>query len=122
MPTTALTITDSPNRYAGNHKALTVAAADVANGNHIVVPTAGELLLIARNSGASTRTITIPSQPDAGTGRTADITAQNITAGQTLIFRLAETGWKDSNNQILVSANHAEVLFGVINLANEVLT
>jgi hypothetical protein len=123
MPTTALTITESPNRYAGNDKVVAMVAADVANGNHFLVTNNAELLVFAHNAGASTRTITITSQPDATSGRLANVVAENILAGEYKTYRLAYTGWANpSDNKILISASHAEVKLGAVNLSAEVTT
>jgi hypothetical protein len=95
--------------------ALTWTAADTT-GNTFVMST-GRMLLLARNSGASTRTIAVASSPDPF-NREADIPATNIAAG--VIFgRIFEPrGWEQTlgGKDLLVTANHAEVLFLAIPL------
>lgn len=73
------------------------------------------VLLIFRNSGASTRTITIASSFDAY-GRKADISAVNITAG-TIYGRFLEPhGWEqtEGGRNLSITCNHAEVLIAAI--------
>lgn len=112
MPETALTRTTAPGKFSQTGTALTMAAADVPNGNKF---TGGQdLLVVAHNTGGSTRTITITSVADPVTGRTGSVTAQNIAAGEIRIFRLANFGWANSAGEIIISANNAEVKFGVV--------
>lgn len=122
MPTNEITVTKSPNRYAGNSKVLTTEAADAANSNHFAFPDNGELVLFVHNTGGSARTITIASQADANTGRKADITALSMAAGERRVFRFAAAGWRDSNGQLVVTGSHADLVMGAIDLSDEVLT
>jgi hypothetical protein len=120
MPTTALTPVDSPNRYAGNSAILTMAAGDVANGNHFAA--GDDSGVFVHNTNAGAQTLTIISQPDPISGRLATITALSLAADQYRFFRLAKSGWADVDSEILISASHADVKIGIINLATEVLT
>jgi hypothetical protein len=118
MPATALTQTSAPHKYSQTGAVVTMAAADVANGNKISDATR-DMLVIARNSGASARTVTITSEPLSDFQRTGDVNAQSLAAGEIRIFRLTKNGWADeTTNEILLSANHAEVLFGVVDLTD----
>ena len=94
---------------------LTWTAADTT-GNTISFP-GSRVLVIFRNSGASTRTVTVPSSYDPY-GRKADIPATNIGAG--VIFgRIFEPrGWEQTlgGRNIEFTANHAEVLVAAIAL------
>lgn len=94
---------------------LTWTAADTT-GNSVVMP-GSRVLLLFRNSGASTRTVTVPSSYDPY-GRKADIPATNIGAG--VIFgRIFEPrGWEQTlgGRNIEFTANHAEVLVAAIAL------
>ena len=92
----------------------TLTAADVANGNKFT--TSNDVLLIIQNSGASTRTVTITSQPLTDFARTGDVTALSIAAGQIRCFRLTKNGWANSSNEIALSANHADIKFGILDL------
>lgn len=70
--------------------------------------------LIAYNSGVGARTITVQSQPDA-LNREGDITAYSIAAGKfAVIGPFPLDAWRDSNNDIIVEPEHAEVKFAVI--------
>lgn len=112
MPRTNLTKTTAPGAYAAAGAAVTLAAADVANGNQFAA--SGKDLIVAYNSGASSHTVTITSVNDS-LGRRGDITAESIAAGAFRIYGpLPSAGWSQSDGTIQVSANHAEVLLGVI--------
>lgn len=111
MPTTALTVTATPGLYSQTGQALTMAAGDTANNNHMDVD-GTPLFLVAHNSGVSTRTITITSVADDITGRTGDVSAQNIAAGEIRIFHLSNPGWANDDNEIVVSVSHADVELG----------
>lgn len=114
MAETALTKTTAPGKFSQTGTILTMAAADVGNGNKLAG--GGDILILAHNTGASTRTVTITSVADPVTGRTGSVTAQNILAGEYRIFRLSSFGWANSAGEIIIAANHAEVKFGVIDL------
>ncbi len=95
---------------------LTEVAADVANGNETVA--CGRLLLIARNSGGSSRTVTIDSAADAK-GRTGDVAAETLAAGEIRMFLLVRDGWQQEDSGTLkywFEANHADVKFSLIEL------
>lgn len=113
MPTTAISVQDFPGFYSTTGTDITTTAADTTNGNHVAISTV-PVLLIARNTGASTRTLTVTSQPLPGSGRTGDISAVNITAGTTKVVFLTKEGWANTSNQVAFSANHAEIVFGAI--------
>lgn len=67
-------------------------------------------ILIALNSGASSRTVTIVNNPKTSRS-TNTITAETITAGQ---YRVYPRLPAQDNDVLLVTATHAEVLFAVI--------
>ena len=94
---------------------LTWAAADTA-GNTIVMST-GRCLVLFRNSGASTRTVAVSSSADPF-NRKADIAATNIAAGVILGKIFEARGWEQTlgGRDLLVTANHAEVLIAAIAL------
>ncbi len=107
----------APGSYAAAGVAVTMAAADVANGNYFV--SSGKELLIAHQSGVAVRTITITSGVDEF-NRTGTITAENI-AGVLGTIRIygpfPAEGWVASGTRnIFVSANNAEIFFGVVTL------
>ena len=77
----------------------------------------GREILIVRNSGASTRTITFQTIAVNGRQDPNHNTAMNIAAGAVEVFGpfpLKE--YKQTDGYLYVSANHAEVLFTVVRL------
>lgn len=118
MPRTALTVTDAPQKWSATGAAVTMAAADVANKNTFVA--SNDQLVICHNSGASSRTVTIDSEPLAEYNREQDVAAQSIAAGVIRVFRLVKNGWADSAGKINLEANHADVKFGVLDLTKAV--
>ena len=95
--------------------AVTFTACDVGNSDEFVM-TGGELLLIWNTHAVTTYTYTLTSVDDA-TGRSADITTQNITAGQVLMFGpVKAAGWQQTNGKFYLAASNASVKFAVITL------
>lgn len=113
MARTTLTKTTVPGPYADAGTVVTMTAADTGNQNRIVLT--GREIVIARNSGASTRTVTFTSIADRF-GRTNDLGAENILAGEIKVYGpgLALEGWQQTDGYLYLEANHAEVLFGVL--------
>ena len=95
---------------------VTMTAADATNNNQFVLD--GPVLIVARNSGAGARTITLTSVADAVTkNRTGDVTAYSIGAGETAAFLINDmAGWRQTDGYMYLEAEHAEVLFGIIRL------
>lgn len=93
----------------------TVTAADATNKNE--TPFAGKFIIIARNSGASTRAITINSVADAVQQRSGDI-SDTIAAGATKTYGpFSAEGFRQSGGVLHFEAAHAEVLFTVLRIA-----
>lgn len=92
---------------------LTWTAA-TTTGDTITMP-GRKLLVLFRNSGASTRTYSVLSSPDAY-GRKADIAATNIGAGAIVARFFEPHGWEQTHGgrDIAVVCNHAEVLIAAI--------
>lgn len=113
MARTALTKTTSPAPYPTAGQAITMNAADAVNQNYFTFT--GKEIILIHNSGASTRTYTLTASADAF-GRAVDIGPTNIAAGVTHVIGPFTTlaGWKQTNGQFYLEANHAEVLFGII--------
>jgi hypothetical protein len=88
--------------------------ACATTGDTFVIP-GRKVLVLWRNSGASTRTITIPSSADPH-GRKADIAATNIAAGAIYGRFFEPLGWEQTlgSKNIEFTANHAEVLVAVL--------
>ena len=93
---------------------ITLTAADTTNNNQIVLD--GPMLIIAHNSGASARTLTLTSANDLQK-RTGDITAYSIGAGEVACFKIDnQSGWRQSDGFLYLAANHAEVKIGAVRL------
>jgi len=112
MAETALTRTTAPDKFSQTGVALTMTAADVANGNSIAGAT--DLLVIAHNTGGSPYTVTITSQADPRTGRTGDVSAQSLAPDEYRVFRLSNLGWANSSRLIIIAASNAAVKIGVV--------
>lgn len=118
MPRTALAAVTPKGPYPGTISAnlLDVAftAADAGNSN--TTPFLGNrMMLVARNSGAGARTITFTSVADSR-GRTGDVTAFSIGAGEYIAFIFERDGWQQSDGALYWAAEHAEVLVAVLNI------
>lgn len=110
MATTALAGTTAPGVYSQTGAPMTMTAADVANGNHIV--STKKVLIVCENTDGSTAyTVTITSVADTITGRTGSVSAQSLAAGEIRTFLLTSNGWS-SNDQYLISANNASIKIG----------
>lgn len=93
---------------------LTMAAGDVANKNDF--PATGDDLVVAHNTGGSAYTLTVTSAPDPY-GRTKDITAYSIGAGEYAVFGPLElTGWVQADGKIYLEVNNAAIKLGVVKL------
>lgn len=93
---------------------VTLTAADVVNNNQILLD--GPMLIIAHNSGASARTLTLTSLADPQ-NRTGDISAYSIGAGEVAAFKIdAYSGWRQTDGYLYLQANNAEVKIGAIRL------
>lgn len=105
----------NPNSTISANSADVVSvAADAANG--MAVPLTGRELIYARNTGAGARTLTITSV--AVDGRTGDITAYSLGAGEECLFGPFTTrGWQQaSDGKLYLTAEHAEVKLLVIKI------
>lgn len=99
-----------------NSADLPMTAADAVNKEQFVMTGKGEIV-IAHNTGASTRTITITSVAHPNSRRTGDITTYSLGAGEYAAFGPFEReGWIQSDGNMYIEASHAEVKFGVITL------
>lgn len=94
--------------------AITMTAADTVNQNQFAAQ--GQDLVIAHNTGVTGHTVTITSAADPY-GRTGDITAESIAAGEYRVYGpFPRIGWEQSDGKFYLEANDAEVKFGVIKL------
>ncbi len=93
---------------------LAFVAADTVNFNETPL-VESKTVLVARNVGASSRTVTITSVAD-NNNRTGDITAYSLGAGEVARFGpFKSVGWA-SAGKLRFEANNAEVEFAVITL------
>lgn len=114
MARTTLTKSTAPGSTNYTGTTLTMTAADTSNQNQFVA--SGNDLVVAHNTGLSSRTITITSVADPY-GRTKDVSAVTITAGAYMIFGpLYLTGWQQTDGKVYLEANHAEIKFGIVQL------
>jgi hypothetical protein len=107
MARTAITVITPSITAAALGAAGTENAGDVSNG-HFFAP-APSSLLIARNSGASTRVVTIKSPTPDGYGRTIPDVTKSLLAGESWAWRVPDAGFKQSDGTIWVDVAHAEV-------------
>jgi hypothetical protein len=88
-------------------------AADATNKEEVVIT--GREILIAQNTGAGARTVTITSV--AINGRTGDITSYSLGAGEFGVFGpFRREGWAQGTGKLYFEAEHAEVKWAVIRL------
>jgi len=114
MARATLAKTAAPGKYSVTGAVVTMTAANTVDKNQFLP--SGDDLLIIQNSGASPYTVTITSVADPRTGRTGDVTALSIPAGQIRVFRMGALGWKQGDGYVYLEANNASVLFGVVSL------
>ena len=101
--------------YSANSADLTMTAADASNGNQFLAT--GKDLLIAHNTGAGARTVTVQSVADEK-GRTGNIGAYSLGAGEYGVIGVFtnQQGFKQTDGYIYVDGEHAEVKLGVVAL------
>lgn len=111
MARQTLTVTTAPGKYPTDGVVVTETAADATNKEQVKLT--GRELLLARNTGAGARTVTITSV--AKDGRTGHITADSIAAGAIHVFGpFALLGWAQTDGYLYFEAEHAEVKWSVI--------
>jgi hypothetical protein len=118
MARTSLVKTTALGSYGdysvANSADLTMAAGDVANKNQFAAT--GDEVVIAHNTNGSAQTITVTSSPDPY-GRTKDISAYSIGAGEYAVFGPFElTGWVQTDGKVYLEVSHADVKLGVVKL------
>ena len=95
--------------------ALAMTAADAPNKEQVAIT--GREIIIARNTGVGARTITVTSVANPADNRTQHITAYSIGAGLQVMFGpLAPEGWRQTDGKLYIEAEHAEVLWSVIQI------
>jgi hypothetical protein len=115
MARTTLTIQQLVGPYPDplNLTNLTFAAADVANMNDFVFT--GRELIIARNTDASTRNVTLTSIKD-DLNRVGNVTRALLTNEFAIFEALKLSGWLQSDGKFYLQADHANVLFAIVRL------
>lgn len=116
MARQSLTKTSGTGRYPTAGVAVTMTAANTTDKEQFAL-TGREVILI-HNTGASSRTYTITSVADPFTGRSGDVSAVSIAAGAIhCIGPMGPDGWRQTDGNLYLEANNAEVKFGVYTLA-----
>jgi len=112
---TALAALGAYGTYGANAADLAMTAANTSDKNEVVAT--NNDLIIAHNTGASAYTITINSVADPSYGRTGDITAFSLGAGEYAAFGpFKNAGWKQADGKLYFEANNAAVKFGIVAL------
>lgn len=105
------TAVTSTGKYPTAPVTLTATAADATNFEETAHT--GREVIIFRNSGASSRNITITSVAD-NRNRSGDVTFALAAGAIKAIGPLGIEGWRQSNGMLYFQANHAEVLISVL--------
>lgn len=95
---------------------FTFAAADAANGN--AFPSTGRELILIRNDHATeAATVTITSAPDPY-GRTKDIAAYSLAAGEFAAFWVGRTiGWRQADGMVYLDvAGAGTIKFAILRI------
>lgn len=106
MARTTLAVLSLTGCFPPSSTDQTPAAADAVNGNDFAL-TGGEVIIV-RNSGASGRTFTLESAPDAF-NRLGNVT-ETIGAGKTRVYGpFAVQGWRQTSGKMHVTGEHSEL-------------
>lgn len=90
---------------------ITLTAADATNKEQVLHT--DRLVVIARNSGATPRTVTISSI--AYLGRTGDIGPYTVGAGLTAIFGpYPAAGFRQAGGWLFFEASHLDIVFACV--------
>lgn len=115
MARTTIAAVETGGGYNYDGVACAGTAADTVNQNQTTLT--GREIIIARNSGATGRTVTITGSATKGTLRTSHITADALAAGVQVVYGpFPLDGWLQADGMLYFEANHAEVLFTVLRL------
>ena len=119
MARTALTVVAPKGPYdsiAANGLDFAFTAADEANGNAFAC-TGRELLLVRNSHATDAATLTISSAPDPY-GRTKDITAYSLAAGEFAAFWIGKSiGWRQTDGKAwLDAAGTGTIEFAVLRI------
>lgn len=120
MARTELTVTTLLDPFdipTANEVDITWAAADVANGNYFTC-TGREILLVWNNGGGSAYYVTITSVDDEKQ-RSENVTEYDVGINEVAAFTQGATnsrGWKQTNGQVYIDGENADLDFAVLRL------
>lgn len=98
---------------SANSLDMTFTAADATNKEQFVP--GNDTLVVVKNEGVVARTVTFTSKADEK-NRTGDVTAYSLGAGELAMFRFKKAGWMQSDGNIYMEAEHADIKYAVIQL------
>ena len=101
---------ETSGKYPTAPATLTFTAADATNKESTAHT--GREVIIFRNSGASTRNVTVNSVADSR-NRTGDLTFTLAAGAVKAVGPLGVDGWRQSTGVLHFEADHAEVLIAV---------
>lgn len=110
-----LTITNIARDTTGT---LSETAGDVANGHSLVNDTDNRTFLFARNSGASTRTVTIGIPVEVDEEAVADKVVSIVAGATILIGPFPQTYYNQEDDTVWVDVSHTEVKLAAYKLVN----
>lgn len=113
MPRVTIAAVETIGGYPTAGVVAAETASDASNKQQ-TSHTGKNFILIARNSGSTTRAITISSIADASQGRTGDIVTTLTSAQRKVFGPFAIDGWRQADLMLYFEAAHAEVVWSVI--------
>lgn len=114
MARVALTVTVPGGNYDLDGVELVMTAADATNDHEWALQHGDSV--IAQNTGAGARTVTITSV--AINGRTGNMT-RSLAAGAFAVFGpFKAEGWRQADSKVYLEAEHAEVKLGILRRVN----
>mgnify|MGYP007071588283 CR=1 FL=1 len=114
MAETALTPVTALGHYSQVGVAVTMTAVDNTNGNKFVAGV-NQIVLVQNTSGGAL-TFQMTSQPVPPTNRLGSV-SQSLAAGEIRAFRVTESGWEDTNGNVLIPTGlNTSLKVGIINL------
>jgi hypothetical protein len=106
-PETVLVVTIPESAWSQVGADVTWTNIDTTHGNKFTFDACA--ILIVTNTGGSTHSFAVSSQPDLSTGRYGDIN-ESITAGEYRVFQFQARGWKDELGYIVIPAGQSASL------------
>ena len=100
---------------AANSADITFTNAGASFADGAGFPLTGREVLVVKNGNVGAQTLTVSSTKD-DKGRTGDITAYSLAAGDIAIFRFPIEGWRQADGQLYFAASATDVAFGVVRL------